>query len=248
MAECCTCCGSRRKASWLWVGLSRWSRNSCATRGKRRLKTAKQSAQEAQKAGTELRTAEARPRPPRDRGTCQARWKGQTTRLNHGLAHTGQRSPGRACEANSCNADCSKREGATKKPANHLVPADAPATGHAPHGTGEAPAKSRKVGFFQELGPPPLIKRREACNPTACVATRTTASRLAWIAPRGLPRRGWLTKQRPGRDARDRGQRGERTGKCKHGAGVSGANPRSQGAADPLPAAAWGREPRCRSG
>ena len=46
-------------------GLLRWSRNSCATRGKRRLKTAKQSAQEAQKAGTELRTAEARPRPPR---------------------------------------------------------------------------------------------------------------------------------------------------------------------------------------
>ena len=42
-------------------GLSRRSRNSCATRGKRRLKTAKQSAQEAQKAGTELRTAEARP-------------------------------------------------------------------------------------------------------------------------------------------------------------------------------------------
>ena len=49
-------------------GLSKWSRNSCATRGKRRLKTAKQSAQEAQKAGTELRTAKARPRPPRDRG------------------------------------------------------------------------------------------------------------------------------------------------------------------------------------
>ena len=64
------------------------------------------------------------------------------------------------------------------------------------------------LGCFQELGPPPLIKRREACSP---------------LMLGQLPNRGWLTKQRPGRDARDRGQKGERTGKCKHGAGVSGA-------------------------
>ena len=121
------------------------------------------------------------------------------------------------------------------------------------------------LGFFQELGPPPLIKRREACNPLmlgqlpntrAAMQQHAWHGFLAWIAPRGLPRRGWLTKQRPGRDARDRGQKGERTGKCKHGAGESGANPLSQvapapaGAADPPPAAAWGREvmARCRSG
>ena len=69
-----------------------------------------------------------------------------------------------------------------------------------------------------------------------------------------MDRSSWASRmQSPGRDAR--GPR-ERTAKCKHGAGVSGANPRCHvapapaGAADPPPAAAWGQEAvaRCRSG
>ena len=67
-------------------------------------------------------------------------------------------SPGRACEANSCNADCSKREGATNKPANHLVPANAPATGHAPCSAGSCRAVgcSHRRGRHVTMRLPPL--------------------------------------------------------------------------------------------
>ena len=151
VAECCTCCGSRRKASWLWVGavevvkkLLRNTRQAATQNSQAVSPGSPKSRHGIANSRGEAKAAKGQGQlgnvtgMSRQVACAKQSGKGQTTRLNHSLAHTRQWSPGRACEANSCNADCSKREGATKKPANHLVPADAPTTGHAPHGTGEA--------------------------------------------------------------------------------------------------------------
>ena len=66
---------------------------------------------------------------------CQAKWKGQTTRLNHGLAHTRQWSPGEHAKQIVATRTAAKEK---EQPRSLQMPADAPATGHAPHGTGEA--------------------------------------------------------------------------------------------------------------